>query len=34
METKDKTTVTVETTVQMPPEKVWELWTTPEPITQ
>ncbi|AMM50851.1 hypothetical protein TH61_06175 [Rufibacter sp. DG15C] len=34
METKDKPTLTVETTVQQPVEKVWELWATPEHITQ
>lgn len=28
------TTVTVETSVQAPVEKVWELWTAPEHITQ
>ncbi|MFC6998463.1 SRPBCC family protein [Rufibacter roseus] len=34
METKDKTTVTVETTIQMPADQVWEFWTKPEHITQ
>ncbi|AKQ47142.1 hypothetical protein TH63_18255 [Rufibacter radiotolerans] len=34
MENEAKTTVTVETTVQQPVEKVWERWTTPEHITQ
>lgn len=34
METKDKTTITVETTVQQPVEKVWKFFTTPKHITQ
>lgn len=34
METKDKTTLTVETIIQVPTDKVWELWTKPEHITQ
>jgi uncharacterized protein YndB with AHSA1/START domain len=33
MQTKNKTTVTVKTTVQLPVEKVWEFWTKPEHIT-
>lgn len=32
METKNKTTVTVENTVKAPVEKVWRLWTEPEHI--
>lgn len=34
METTDKTTITVETIVHLPADKVWELWTKPEHITQ
>lgn len=34
METSDKVTITVETTVQAPVEKVWECWTEPKHITQ
>lgn len=34
METKDKTKITIDTTVQLPANKVWELWTMPEHITQ
>lgn len=34
METANKTTITVETTVSAPVEKVWERWTKPEHITQ
>lgn len=34
MATEQKTQVTVETTIQAPVEKVWQLWTTPEHITQ
>lgn len=34
METPGKTTITVETTVKAPIEKVWEYWTSPEHITQ
>ena len=30
----DKKTITVETTVNAPVEKVWTLWTVPEHITQ
>ncbi len=30
----DKTFITVETTVQAPPEKVWTLWTEPTHIMQ
>lgn len=29
-----KTIITVETTVQVPVDKTWELWTKPEHITQ
>jgi uncharacterized protein YndB with AHSA1/START domain len=32
METKNKTTVTVENTVKAPVEKVWRFWTEPEHI--
>jgi len=34
METKEKTVITVESTVNAPVEKVWEYWTKPEHITQ
>lgn len=34
METKEKTIITVENTVNVPVEKVWEYWTRPEHITQ
>lgn len=34
MENREKKTVTVETTVQLPPGKVWDYWTKPEHITQ
>src|ERR1044071_2582885 len=34
METLDKTTITVESTINAPVEKVWEFWTTPEHITK
>src|ERR1700741_3622240 len=34
METKEKTVITIENTVDAPVEKVWEYWTTPEHITQ
>ena len=30
----NKTTITVEVTIQQPIDKVWELWTKPEHITQ
>jgi uncharacterized protein YndB with AHSA1/START domain len=33
METTQNTTITVETTVKAPIEKVWELWTEPNHIT-
>jgi uncharacterized protein YndB with AHSA1/START domain len=32
METTNKTSITIETTVNAPVEKVWELWTGPEHI--
>ncbi len=32
METKNKTSVTVENTVKAPVEKVWRFWTEPEHI--
>ncbi|MDX5437944.1 MAG: SRPBCC family protein [Pontibacter sp.] len=34
MGTKDKISLVVETVVQAPADKVWELWTTPAHITQ
>src|SRR6476659_5309139 len=34
METKEKTVITVQTTVNAPVEKVWAYWTQPEHITQ
>jgi uncharacterized protein YndB with AHSA1/START domain len=34
METTNTKTITVETTVNAPVEKVWELWTKPEHITK
>src|SRR5438477_12534599 len=34
METKEKTTITVQNTVNAPVEKVWRCWTGPEHITQ
>lgn len=34
METENKTAITVETTINAPVEKVWELWTKPEHITR
>lgn len=34
METATKTTITVESTVNAPVEKVWKLWTSPEHITK
>jgi uncharacterized protein YndB with AHSA1/START domain len=34
METAKKTTITVETIVNAPVEKVWKVWTSPEHITQ
>lgn len=32
MDQKEKTTITVETSVNVPIEKVWQLWTNPEHI--
>jgi len=32
METKERTSITIETTIQAPVEKVWRLWTEPEHI--
>jgi uncharacterized protein YndB with AHSA1/START domain len=32
METKEKTIITVEATVNVPVQKVWKFWTTPEHI--
>jgi uncharacterized protein YndB with AHSA1/START domain len=34
METKNKTTLTVEATVNAPVEKVWQFWTSPEHLMQ
>ena len=34
METENKQTITVENTIQVPVEKVWELWTKPKHIMQ
>src|SRR5687768_14757483 len=34
METTAKTTITVETTIKAPVEKVWKLWSEPEHITK
>jgi len=34
METKERTIITVESTVDAPMEKVWEYWTKPEHIRQ
>jgi uncharacterized protein YndB with AHSA1/START domain len=34
METKAKVSITVETTVNSPVQKVWEYWTAPEHITR
>lgn len=33
METQEKTTITVQNTINAPVEKVWEYWTKPEHIT-
>ncbi len=33
MNTKDKLTITVQTTVKAPLEKTWDLWTLPEHVT-
>ena len=34
METKEKTIITVENTINAPVEKVWEFWTKPEHIIE
>ena len=34
METKNKTSITVEKTVKAPAKKVWRFWTEPEHITK
>lgn len=34
METAKRTKITVQTTIQAPVQKVWELWTSPEHIKQ
>ena|SRR5258708_5567259 len=34
METVSATIITVESTIKAPKEKVWQLWTSPEHITQ
>src|SRR5688572_27224532 len=34
MTTTEKTSVTVETTIKAPVEKVWQLWSAPEHITK
>lgn len=34
METTKKNEITVEATVQVPVEKAWKIWTTPEDITK
>lgn len=34
MATGDKTTITIENTIDVPVDKVWEYWTKPEHITQ
>jgi len=34
METREKTMITVESTIDAPVETVWECWTKPEHITQ
>jgi uncharacterized protein YndB with AHSA1/START domain len=34
METEKKTSITVESTIDAPAEKVWKLWTLPEHITK
>lgn len=34
MESSNQITITVETTIKAPVEKVWEFWTKPEHITQ
>lgn len=34
METQEKTIITVETTIEAPVEKVWDMWYKPEHVTQ
>ena len=34
METKEKTIITVQATIQAPVEKVWDCWTNPKHIVQ
>src|SRR5947207_8159342 len=34
METTKKTSITIESTIKAPVEKVWKLWTSPEHITK
>jgi uncharacterized protein YndB with AHSA1/START domain len=34
MQTRNKTSITVKTTVDAPIEKVWKFWSSPEHITQ
>ena len=34
METQNKSIITVESTINAPVEKVWEIWTKPEHITK
>ena len=34
MDATEKTTITVEATINAPVEKVWKFWTTPEHITK
>lgn len=34
METATKTSITIESTIKAPVEKVWQLWSAPEHITQ
>lgn len=34
METKEKTNITIEATVNAPVEKVWKIWNNPEDITK
>lgn len=34
MATQEKTVITIESTINAPVEKVWELWTKPEHITK
>lgn len=33
MDTKEKETITVQTIINAPIEKVWKLWTSPQDIT-